>query len=75
MILYTTVPEELIFQETLHTETKYEEIPVKHGHLVMQHIEADEWRIVQLVSSDAQMYLEAKYTPGTVVKRSQFNTY
>jgi len=55
-VLYTLIPEELIFSNQL--EQKREMIEITGGLLEVEATENREYRIVRLISSDPNLYLE-----------------
>lgn len=65
-MLYTLIPEELIFSNQL--EQKREMIEITGGLLEVEATENREYRIVRLISSDPNLYLEEKYAPGTLIQ-------
>jgi len=65
-VLYTLIPEELIFSNQL--EQKREMIEITGGLLEVEATENREYRIVRLISSDPNLYLEEKYAPGTLIQ-------
>lgn len=67
MILYTTVPEELIFPQENHAQAKQMTIDIKEGHLVVEQISNREFRVVRLISTDPFAYLNDNYTPGKMI--------
>ncbi|NMD69534.1 ribonuclease [Bacillus sp. DNRA2] len=67
MILYTMMPHELIFPETSQTDSNmmlvtYEGIPV-----MVEKTDTQDYRVVRVVSTDPQHYLNGKVTPGTKI--------
>lgn len=67
MILYTMMPHELVFPEQAQTETgqmlvTYEGIPV-----MVERTDAQDYRIVRVVSTDPQHYLHDRITPGAKI--------
>lgn len=66
MILYTTVPEELIFpQENSNTQQLI--VDIKEGQLVLEQVSNQEFKVVRLISSDPNAYLNENYTPGKMI--------
>ncbi|MCM3713253.1 YlzJ-like family protein [Alkalihalobacillus oceani] len=68
MILYTMVPPEFIFPEEEQSYTSQQVIPCEAGQLIVERLNASEYRIVRLLSGDPMHYLNEKYTPGTVIQ-------
>lgn len=67
MILYTTVPQELIFPQDESQFTKQINIDIKEGQLVIEAMENQQFRVVRLISSDPMAYLNENYTPGKMI--------
>lgn len=67
MILYTTVPQELIFPQDKSQFTKQMNIDIKEGQLVIEAMENQQFRVVRLISSDPMAYLNENYTPGKMI--------
>ncbi len=65
MILYTTVPQEVIFPE--EAESKQMVIDIKEGQLMVEQVSNQEFRVVRLISSDPFAYLNDNYTPGKMI--------
>lgn len=70
MIHYSVIPMDVIFQGMDTFEPKYMEI--EHGGVTMQiePISGFQARIVRLFSCNPQDYLNAQYTPGTIISYS-----
>jgi hypothetical protein len=66
MILYTTVPQEMIFPQE-DTSSKQMVIDINEGHLVVEQVSDGEFRVVRLISSDPSAYLNDNYTPGKMI--------
>lgn len=67
MILYTTVPHELIFPPDQAQFTKQMNVDIKEGQLVIEAMENQQYRVVRLISSDPMAYLNENYTPGKMI--------
>lgn len=70
MILYTMIPHEMIFQENDDSFLKEETLEIDGGLLVVQMISEHEYKIVRLISSDPNLYLNPRYAPGQIVSAS-----
>jgi hypothetical protein len=66
MILYTTVPEELIFPQE-NTNTQQLIVDIKEGQLVLEQVSNQEFKVVRLISSDPNAYLNENYSPGKMI--------
>ena len=72
MILYTTMPQELIFQTdeleySKQTMIDYEGIP-----LLVEMDENKDFRVIRIMSSDPSHYLDERYGPGTILSNKIF---
>lgn len=67
MIMYTTMPQELIFQEDVNSYTKQSIIDVNGLSLVVEPISNEECRIVQILSTNPYDFLNNAYSPGSIV--------
>ena len=65
-MLYTLIPEELIFAST--HEYKRETIEITGGLLEVEINDQQEYRVVRLISSDPSLYLEEKYAPRALIQ-------
>ncbi|WP_044893714.1 YlzJ-like family protein [Bacillus alveayuensis] len=67
MILYTTMPQELIFQ-TASTEYAKQQLVYYDGiPLLVRETETKEYEIVRNLSTNPQHFLQAKYSPGMTI--------
>lgn len=67
MILYTVIPQELIFQEKNDAFEKQSVIELNGLSLVVESISNDQCRIVQLLSTNPNDYLNTSYSPGSII--------
>ncbi len=67
MIMYTTMPHELIFQENLDAYSKQSIITVNGLSLVVEPISNEECRVVQVLSTNPYDYLNNAYSPGSII--------
>lgn len=67
MILYTTVPEELIFPQEDYVFAKQMVVNVKEGHLYVEQVSPKDYRVVRLISTDPMAYLNENYAPGKMI--------
>ncbi|MCT8139874.1 YlzJ-like family protein [Anaerobacillus sp. CMMVII] len=66
MILYTTVPEELIFPHENST-TNQIVVDIKEGQLILEQVSNQQLKVVRLISSDPNAYLNENYSPGRMI--------
>ncbi|WP_102346886.1 YlzJ-like family protein [Bacillus sp. Marseille-P3661] len=67
MILYTTMPQELIFQSEDNTNMSQSTIEMNGLSLVVEQISSQQCRVVQLLSTNPNDYLNASYQPGAIL--------
>jgi hypothetical protein len=67
MILYTTVPYELVFPYEMSVYTKQKTITLNGVPLVVDCTDPQNVQIVRVLSSDPQHYLDDRYSPGTKI--------
>lgn len=67
MIMYTTVPHELIFQENLDSYTKQSIIEINGLSLVVEPLSNAECRVVQVLSTNPYDFLNSAYSPGSIL--------
>ncbi|HHY04530.1 MAG TPA: hypothetical protein GX534_05030 [Thermoanaerobacterales bacterium] len=66
MLLYTTMPMEIVL-ENLEKEYEFKELDMGNSKLVIEQTGINTGRIVRLISSDPQDYLNPKFTPGNTI--------
>lgn len=71
MILYTTVPYELIFPSEMEALEKQKTITYNGVPLLVDCTEPYNMQIIRVLSSDPQHFLDNRFSPGT--KISLFN--
>lgn len=68
MILYTILPDEAVLEgEEAEQFEKQRFIELDGRQLLIEPSGESEWKIVRLISSDPQDYLNERYQPGTIV--------
>lgn len=67
MILYTTVPQELIFPQEENLFSKQMVVDVKEGQLIIEQASDHEYRVVRLISTDPMAFLNENYSPGRMI--------
>jgi hypothetical protein len=67
MILYTTMPEELIFPTEANQYENHQLIEMNGVSMVVEKNEAGEYQILRLLSTDPQHFLSEEYMPGKMV--------
>lgn len=70
MILYTYLPYEMVFPVDETSYSKEQTIEIDGGLLVVEPISANEYKIVRLISSDPNLYLNEQYSPGQMITMS-----
>lgn len=72
MILYTTMPQELVFQ-TISSEyekkmvVEYDGIP-----LLVEKDEEQNYRVIQIMSTNPNHFLDDRYSPGTILSNQRY---
>lgn len=69
MILYTYCAQDLIFPTDEKEWNKQQVVSIPGGQLLVEQVEGENqavnhYRIVRLLSTDPNLYLDARYTPG-----------
>ncbi len=67
MILWTIVPEEVVYADPNQTNPTYEEIEYAGQKIMAQKISQSEFRVVRLLTTDPSNYLRNELQPGTVI--------
>ncbi len=67
MIMYTSMPLELVYEGFDDFRPQYEEIEYNGVHMVIEPTGKNQARIVRLLSPDPQDYLNPDYFPGTLI--------
>lgn len=67
MILWTIVPEEVVYGDRNQPQPAYEEIDYAGQRVVAEKISQNEFRVVRLLTTDPFDYLRNELQPGTVI--------
>ncbi|TCP30276.1 YlzJ-like protein [Scopulibacillus darangshiensis] len=68
MILYTIYPHDVIFDEEEDQAKKKQKTLEMNGvKLIVEETEGDDYKILQLISSDPNHFLDQRYQPGEMV--------
>ncbi|MBP1991276.1 YlzJ-like family protein [Paenibacillus eucommiae] len=70
MIYYSVIPSEVIFQGMEDFHPHYEEIQLNGLTMQVEPIGSNQARIVRLISTNPQDYINPRYTPGTMIEYS-----
>ncbi|MCF6410626.1 YlzJ-like family protein [Pseudalkalibacillus salsuginis] len=70
MILYTSMPNELVFNNAAENYDKHSMIEMNGVSMMVEHLDENQCRIVNLLSTDPYHYLNPSLQPGTVLKKS-----
>ncbi|MBM4763908.1 YlzJ-like family protein [Bacillus sp. B15-48] len=70
MILYTMMPQELIFPEQENQDESQLMLNYKGIQVLAEQEDARSYRIVRVMSTDPSHYLNPDYTPGTKISFS-----
>ncbi|HJV17709.1 MAG TPA: YlzJ-like family protein [Bacillales bacterium] len=72
MILYTMMPQELIFPYDTEDYKKQRIIMYQGVPLIVQQVDHESVEVLRIISSDPKHFLDERYAPGT--KISLYNT-
>jgi hypothetical protein len=68
MILYTSMPHEVVFSAVDSDFEKHSMIEMNGVPLMVEKLDNQDCRIVRMMSTDPAHYLDANLMPGTVLK-------
>lgn len=68
MILYTSMPHELIFPMEADSLNKQKIITLNAVPVLVEETPDNQYRIVKVMSTDPSVFLDNQYTPGTMVQ-------
>ncbi|WP_349410554.1 YlzJ-like family protein [Pseudalkalibacillus sp. SCS-8] len=68
MILYTSMPHELIFQAENSSFENHSMIEMNGIPLMVERLDNQDCRIIRMMSTDPAHYLDEALQPGTVLK-------
>jgi hypothetical protein len=68
MIIYSVIPNEVIFEGLEDFDPRYEEISMDGITLQVERRGQHQAAIVRLLSYDPQDYLNPKYAPGSIIE-------
>jgi hypothetical protein len=72
MILYTTMPQELVFQTQESEFGKQEIIQYEGIPLLVERDENQSYRVIQVMSTDPKHFLDNRCTPGLILNNKTF---
>ncbi|KAA0547880.1 ribonuclease [Bacillus sp. BGMRC 2118] len=70
MILYTIMPNELVYPVETNLFENQQCVEVNGVSMIVERNEEYEYRIVRLLSTNPEHYLSADYSPGMTIKLS-----
>ena len=73
MILYTVYPVEEVLQELWEKSRDFREISVEGLRVVVEPISMTEAKIVRIISTDPQDYLNPLFAPGNILRFPPFS--
>ncbi|WP_066173145.1 YlzJ-like family protein [Bacillus marinisedimentorum] len=74
MILYTTVPEELMFQPDQAEFSKQKVVTINSVPVVTAEVSPGKYQIVRILSTDPGAFLKSSLAPGQMVGMDQVNS-
>ncbi|MBB6444215.1 YlzJ-like family protein [Bacillus benzoevorans] len=72
MILYTTMPQELVYQTPVSEFGKQEIIQYEGIPLLVERDENQSYRVIQVMSTDPTHFLDGRCTPGRILTNNRF---
>jgi hypothetical protein len=70
MILYTMMPQELVFPTDMSVYGKQKIIEVNGMSMVVMENDQKQYEVVRLLSTNPQDYLNSQYCPGQIINAS-----
>jgi len=67
MILYSTMPIEMVFEGYEQMKLNYREVQFGHMTMVVDQVSPTEGRVVRIISPNPQDYLNPSYQPGQML--------
>lgn len=65
MIIYSIIPEEIIFPQASSAKDDLQDIVVEDGVILeTRHSHGDMYEVVRVISTDPEHYLKTMYSPG-----------
>ncbi|MEH7382582.1 YlzJ-like family protein [Bacillus sp. JJ1533] len=68
MILYTMMPQELIYPQTDMEDNQFKYVDVNGVSLAVSHSQNGEYIIERVMSTDPQHFLDGRYSPGQKIR-------
>jgi hypothetical protein len=70
MIIYSIIDPDFVFEGWDDFEPEYKEMEVSESvSMLVEDVNEDELRVIKLISSDPQDYLNTDYSPGSLIKK------
>jgi hypothetical protein len=78
MILYTYQSQDLIFPANEEDFAKQQTMPIPGGSVIVEAVNqaggaASQYKVIRLVSTDPNMYLDSQYQPGSLLSPDNFS--
>lgn len=67
MILYTMMPQELIFPSENESMTNQQIVSYQGVSLIVEHIDQQNVQVIRVLSSDPQHFLDGRFCPGAKI--------
>lgn len=68
MILYTTMPQELIYEQEYDSLSSHIMVEDNGVPLLVSEVSNGEYEVVRILSSNPQHFLDTRYNPGAKLK-------
>ncbi len=73
MILYTTMPQELVYQTQESEYAKQKVIDFEGIPLLVEMNENHDYRVLQVMSSDPSHYMDDRFCPGVILSNKKYS--
>ncbi|KAA9025819.1 YlzJ-like family protein [Niallia endozanthoxylica] len=73
MILYTTMPQELVYQTQESEYAKQKVIDFEGIPLLVEMNENHDYRVLQVMSSDPSHYMDNRFCPGAILSNKKYS--
>ncbi len=67
-LLYTVLPLELVLQESTKDVVENYELSMSGGSIIVEPLSMDKAKIIRVISSDPQVYLQPQLQPGSIIE-------
>lgn len=75
MILYTMMPQELIFPTEIESLNNQQMVTYQGVSLLVEHVDQQNVQVVRILSSDPQHFLDERICPGAKISYANINGF